>query len=78
MVALGETARSSTAKRAAACNRAVLGVNCGHLGFMAGLEADELERLSALIEKKTIPWRSACRCVSRCFTRIGKSALIWL
>lgn len=40
-----------TAKRAAACNRAVLGVNCGHLGFMAGLEADEWERLSALIEK---------------------------
>ncbi len=41
-----------TAKRAAACNRAVLGVNCGHLGFMAGLEADELEHLSALIDGK--------------------------
>lgn len=42
-----------TAKTAPpACNRAVLGVNCGHLGFMAGLEADELEHLSALIDGK--------------------------
>lgn len=38
-----------TAKRAAICGRAVLGINGGRLGFMAGLEADELERLSALI-----------------------------
>ena len=39
-----------TAKRAANCGRAVLGINCGHLGFMAGLELDELSQLSALIE----------------------------
>lgn len=38
-----------TAKRAAYYDRAVLGINCGTLGFMAGLEADELSRLSALI-----------------------------
>lgn len=37
------------AKRAAVCDRPVLGVNCGRLGFMAGLEADELSQLSALI-----------------------------
>lgn len=37
------------AKYAAQFDRAVLGVNCGHLGFMAGLEANELSRLSALI-----------------------------
>ncbi|HIW73758.1 MAG TPA: NAD(+)/NADH kinase [Firmicutes bacterium] len=38
-----------TAKRAAPLGKAVLGINCGTLGFMAGLESDELERLSALI-----------------------------
>lgn len=38
-----------TAKRAAICGRAVLGINCGRLGFMAGLEADELTKLPALI-----------------------------
>lgn len=39
-----------TAKRAACLNRAVLGINCGRLGFMAGLESDELDQLSALIK----------------------------
>ena len=38
-----------TAMRAAAFDRAVLGINCGTLGFMAGLEADELEQLAKLI-----------------------------
>ena len=38
-----------TAKRAARYERAVLGINCGTLGFMAGLEPDELTRLSALM-----------------------------
>ena len=37
------------AKHAARFRRPVLGLNTGHLGFMAGLEADELPRLSALI-----------------------------
>lgn len=36
------------AKRAARYQKAVLGINTGHLGFMAGAEADELDRLSAL------------------------------
>lgn len=39
-----------TAKHAACLNRPVLGINCGRLGFMAGLEADELSQLSALIK----------------------------
>lgn len=37
------------AKHAAQFDCPVLGVNCGHLGFMAGLEADELSCLSALM-----------------------------
>lgn len=37
------------AKRAAICGRPVLGINCGRLGFMAGLEGDELDQLAALI-----------------------------
>ncbi|NLN81932.1 MAG: NAD(+)/NADH kinase [Clostridiales bacterium] len=39
-----------TAKRAARFNKPVLGINCGNLGFMAGLESDELEQLSALMD----------------------------
>ena len=39
-----------TAKQAARYGKAVLGINCGRLGFTAGLEADELSQLSALIE----------------------------
>ncbi len=38
-----------TAKRAAYYDKAVLGINCGTLGFMAGLEADELTRLTSLL-----------------------------
>lgn len=37
------------AKRAAVCGKAVLGINCGQLGFMAGLETDELDRLDGLL-----------------------------
>lgn len=37
------------AKRAAAFGKAVLGINCGRLGFMAGLETDEYAKLNALI-----------------------------
>ncbi len=36
------------AKKAALCNKAVLGINSGRVGYMAGLEADELELLSLL------------------------------
>ena len=39
-----------TAKRAARYFRPVLGINGGRLGFMAGLEADELGKLPALIQ----------------------------
>ena len=38
-----------TAKHAAGLHRPVLGINCGHLGFMAGLESDELPQLAALM-----------------------------
>ena len=37
------------AKRAAAFGKSVLGINCGRLGFMAGLELDELDKLEQLI-----------------------------
>ncbi len=39
-----------TAKRAAAFGKAVLGINCGRLGFTAGLELQELSKLSQLID----------------------------
>ncbi|MCI8496918.1 MAG: NAD(+)/NADH kinase [Clostridiales bacterium] len=39
------------AKRAAMFNKAVLGINVGRLGFMAGLEINELANLSRLLEK---------------------------
>ena len=38
-----------TAKAAAYWNKPVLGVNTGRLGFMAGLELDELDALDALV-----------------------------
>lgn len=38
-----------TAKHAAEYEKPVLGVNAGRLGFMAGLERDELEKLEKLI-----------------------------
>ena len=38
------------AKRAAAFGKAVLGINCGRLGFMAGLETDEFDQLQRLID----------------------------
>lgn len=37
------------AKRAAALNKPVLGINSGRLGFMAGLELNELENLRCLL-----------------------------
>ena len=38
------------AKAAATVGCPVLGINAGHLGFLAGLEADELDTLPALLE----------------------------
>jgi len=38
------------AKRAAKLHKPVLGINRGQLGFMAGLESHELDRLAALID----------------------------
>lgn len=43
----GTTIRS--AKAAALHNKPVLGINAGRLGFLAGLESNELEKLTALI-----------------------------
>ncbi len=40
------------AKQAALQNKPVLGINSGTVGFMAGLEPDELYRLSALIDRQ--------------------------
>lgn len=39
-----------TAKKASVYNKAVLGINCGKVGFLAGLEIDNLSRLNCLIE----------------------------
>ncbi len=39
------------AKAAAVQNKPVLGINCGHLGFMAGLEVNEAHLLRALVER---------------------------
>ncbi|WP_050698137.1 NAD(+)/NADH kinase [Anaeromassilibacillus senegalensis] len=38
------------AKHAAMTNKPVLGINVGRLGFVAGLEVDELEKLENLVE----------------------------
>ena len=37
------------AKRAASVGKAVLGVNCGRVGFLAGIEADQLSLLDRLV-----------------------------
>ncbi len=39
-----------TAKKAAEFSKAVLGINAGRVGFLAGLEANELEKLKNLID----------------------------
>lgn len=38
-----------SAKHAAIFHKPLLGINCGRMGFMAGLEIDEIDRLSQLI-----------------------------
>ncbi len=40
------------AKHAARYGKPLLGVNCGRMGFMAGLEMDEIDRLSGLMQGK--------------------------
>lgn len=40
------------AKKAAVYNKPVLGINAGRLGYLAGLELDELEKLNCLINEK--------------------------
>ena len=51
VVALGgDGTMIHTAKRAAAYGKAVLGINCGRLGFMAGIERHELEHLKRLLD----------------------------
>lgn len=40
------------AKHAARFDRAVLGINCGHLGFMAGMEAEDLAALDRLLTEE--------------------------
>lgn len=42
------------AKVAVKYNKAILGINAGHLAFMAGLEKDELSLLNCLIDKSFI------------------------
>lgn len=41
-----------TAKKAAIYNKAVLGINCGRVGYLAGLELDDLSKLSNLFDGK--------------------------
>lgn len=41
-----------TAKKSAVYNKAVLGINCGRVGYLAGLEPENLEKLSHLLEGK--------------------------
>ena len=50
VVALGgDGTMMRLAKRAARYDKPLLGVNCGHLGFMASIEANELSLLSKLV-----------------------------
>lgn len=42
------------AKKAAMVNKAVLGINAGRVGYLAGLEANELEKLSLLLKEDYI------------------------
>ena len=50
VVALGgDGTMMRLAKRAARLDKPLLGVNCGHLGFMAGIESDELSLLHRLV-----------------------------
>lgn len=46
----GDGSMIRIAKKIAKYNLPLLGINCGHLGFMAGLESNELDKLSSLID----------------------------
>lgn len=50
----GDGTTLSVAKKAAFLKKPVLGINAGRLGFMSGLERDELHLLKKLIEKDYI------------------------
>lgn len=45
----GDATIIHAAKKAAACGKHILGINAGRLAFMAGLEGNELDKLSCLI-----------------------------
>ena len=46
----GDGTMIHVAKLAARSNIPLLGINCGHLGFMAGMESDELSNLKRLVD----------------------------
>ena len=41
-----------TAKKAAVYNKAVLGINCGRVGYLAGLEPQNIDKLSCFVNKE--------------------------
>lgn len=45
----GDGTTLNIAKKAAGCGKPVLGINAGRLGFMSGLEKDELSHLESLV-----------------------------
>ena len=50
----GEGTTLNIAKKAAFLNKSALGINAGRLGFMSGIERDELSLLTKLINKEYI------------------------
>lgn len=50
----GDGTTLNIAKKAAFLNKSVLGINAGRLGFMSGIERDELSLLTKLINKEYI------------------------
>ena len=48
----GDGTTLNVAKNASSCNKPVLGINAGRLGFMSGLEKNELELLKNLVNGK--------------------------
>ena len=50
----GDGTTLNIAKKAAFLNKSALGINAGRLGFMSGIERDELSLLTKLINKEYI------------------------